>query len=126
MATILGIAFPFMAGSQAFPMPATDDDAIRASIIQIICTGKGERVMRPDFGCDAFSYVFENDSDDFRRVVERSVRSSLARWEPRISVNAVTVESGDAVTESGQILITIFYTIIYSQVSTSVAVVGGT
>jgi len=81
--------------------------------------------MRPDFGCDAFSFVFENNDDNFRRLVEREVRSSLAKWEPRIQVDAVTVESGDDITAPGQILITIYYTVIASQTAQAVALVGG-
>lgn len=125
MPTIYGIAFPFAAGTQSFPNPAFDQDAIQASVIQIITTGKGERIMRPDFGCNAFSFVFENDSDDFQRMVEREIRSSLARWEPRIRVNAVVVQSGDAITEPGQVLITIYYTVIATQQTQSVSVAGG-
>jgi phage baseplate assembly protein W len=125
MPTIFSIQFPFKAGTQAFPNPAFDDDAIMSSIIQIICTGKKSRVMRPDFGCDAFSFVFENNDDNFRRLVEREVRSSLAKWEPRIQVDAVTVESGDDITAPGQILITIYYTVIASQTAQAVALVGG-
>lgn len=96
-----------------------------SSVIQIITTGKNERIMRPTFGCDAFSFVFENDTDDFRRMVEREVRTSLAQFEPRIRVDAVTVESGDDITEPGQILITIYYTIIATQQPQAVSIVGG-
>lgn len=125
MPTIFSIAFPFRAGTQSFPNPAYDEDAIMSSVIQIITTGKNERIMRPTFGCDAFSFVFENDTDDFRRMVEREVRTSLAQFEPRIRVDAVTVESGDDITEPGQILITIYYTIIATQQPQAVSIVGG-
>jgi phage baseplate assembly protein W len=35
-----------------------DADKIRQSINIILSTAKGERVMRPDFGCDIHSFVF--------------------------------------------------------------------
>ena len=122
---IITIGFPFRKGSQAFPAPATDDDAIKASIIQIICTGRRERVMRPTFGCNALSYIFENDNDFFRRNVEREVRQALVRWEKRITVDSVTVEPGDEVTAPGQMLITIGYTNLATGKSASVTVAGG-
>lgn len=125
MATVLGIAFPFGAGLQSFPNPAYDDDAIKSSIIQIVSTGKRERIMRPAFGCDAFSFVFENDSDDYRRRVEREIRSSIARWEPRCVVNAVDVQPGNEITEPGQVIVTIYYTVIATRTSQAVAIAGG-
>lgn len=124
MASILSIAFPFRQGLVSFPDPATDEDAIRASVIQIVMTGKGERVMRPEFGCDVFSFVFENNDDVFQRRVEREIRSSLARWEPRIAVSSIETESGDDVTEPGQLIITIYYTIVASGVRDQVTVAG--
>lgn len=123
--TIRSIAFPFREGDLSFPNEATDKDAIKASLIQIVCTGRGDRVMRPDFGCNAFSYVFESDSNMFRTNVEREVRTALATWEPRISVDGVAVESGNEVTEPGQIIITIYYTIRASGLSDSVSMAGG-
>lgn len=123
MAAINSIAFPFQQGSQSFPNPATDDDAIRASIIQIVTTARGERVMRPDFGCNAFSYVFENNTDEFQRLVERDIRYSLTKWEPRIAVMQVTVQTDDDLAP-GQATITIFYTVIASGTNASVTVQG--
>lgn len=122
--TIRTFAFPFRKGEISFPQVATDEDAIKASVIQIITTTKGERIMRPDFGCNAFSYVFENNGSDFRINVEREVRQSLARWERRIRVDSVNISSND-ITEPGQILIEIFYTITATGQSSSAFVAGG-
>ena len=113
MPTILTFSFPFRSGNTSFPQQAeTDEDAIKSSLIQIVTTGKGERVMRRRFGCDAFAMVFENNNSIFRRMAEREVRSSIAEWEPRVRVNAVVIEAGDELTEPGQVRITIDYMII--------------
>ena len=71
--SIKGFFFPFGPGNAAFPAEAEEEDVIRASVIQILTTGYGERVMRPDFGCNAFSYVFENDNELLQVVIEREV-----------------------------------------------------
>lgn len=122
---IRSFAFPFRQGDLAFPKEATDSDAIRASVIQIVTTQRGERVMRPDFGCNAFSYVFENNSPEFRTNVEREIRQSLAKWEPRVRVDGVRISSND-ISEPGQILISIAYTITATGEFSSVTVAGGT
>lgn len=121
MSTIRSLAFPFQQGAASFPRAANDNEAIDASIIQILTTGKKERVMRPTFGCDAFALVFESDTDLFRLDVEREVRMSLTQWEPRISVDGVEV-SANPVTEPGQLLITVLYTNLLTGVAGAVTV----
>jgi hypothetical protein len=121
---IRSFAFPFRKGDLAFPKSATDTDAIKASVIQIITTMRGERVMRPDFGCNAFSYVFENNSDEFRSIAEREVRQALSRWEQRIRVDGVNISSDNDI-EPGQILIDISYTILSTGEVMTSTVAGG-
>jgi len=124
MVNIRSIAFPFRQGDTSFPKAVTDADAIRASVIQIVTTMRGERVMRPDFGCNAFAYVFESNSEGFRASAEREVRTSLAKWEDRIRVEAVIISSNE-VTEPGQILIDITYTIRATGQIATATVAGG-
>lgn len=123
MPSLFGIAFPFTVGSQTFPKSASDEDIIEASVIQIVTTAKGERVMRPGFGCNAFDLVFENDSEAFRGMVEQEIRQSIMLWEPRVRVDAVDVTSNEN-TEPGQRLITITYTIISSGLQNSTTIAG--
>jgi phage baseplate assembly protein W len=122
---IRSFAFPFRQGDLAFPKASFDTDAIKASVIQIVTTMRGERVMRPDFGCNAFSYVFESNSQEFRVNAEREIRSSLSKWERRIRVDAVSISSSD-ITEPGQILIDITYTILSTGEVSTTTVAGGT
>ena len=121
---IRSFAFPFRVGELSFPKSATDTDAIKASVIQIVTTMRGERVMRPDFGCNAFSYVFENNSQEFRVNAEREIRQSLSKWERRIRVDSVNISSDDIV-EPGQILIDISYTILSTGEVATTRVAGG-
>lgn len=121
---IRSIGFPFKKGDFSFPKAANDSDAIRSAVIQVITTARGERIMRPDFGCNAFDYVFEADSDGLRITIEREVRQSLSRWEPRVRVESVTVTS-DPVVEPGQLIINIVYTILATGEVGSVNVAGG-
>lgn len=109
----------------SFPKEASDTDAIKASVIQIVTTQRGERVMRPSFGCNAFNYVFENNSPDFRINAEREIRQAITAWEPRVRVDSVVITSDD-ISEPGQILITISYTITSTGEFESVTVAGGT
>jgi len=121
---IRSFAFPFRQGDLAFPKASYDADAIKASVIQIVTTMRGERVMRPDFGCNAFSYVFESNSEEFRVTAEREIRQALSKWERRVRVEGVSISSDD-ITEPGQVLIEITYTVLSTGEIETTTVAGG-
>ena len=72
------------------------DKSIRESIQIILETARGERVMRPDFGCGLHERVFAVNDSSTRGAVADDVRDALLRWEPRIEVLDVAVTSGGA------------------------------
>lgn len=90
----------------AFPVridPATGGIAvseyesdIRQSIQIILRTSRGERVMRPDFGCGIHDLVFEVVDVSTLTRVETSVREAMAKFEARIEVLSVFVDPRDA------------------------------
>jgi phage baseplate assembly protein W len=49
-------------------------------------TAKGERVMRPDFGCGIHDLVFAVGNASTIGRVNDEVRQALLYWEPRIEV----------------------------------------
>jgi len=67
------------------------ENDIRQSIYIILSTAKGERVMRPDFGCGIHSFVFQVINMTTKTLIEQSVREALERWEPRIILENVKV-----------------------------------
>ncbi|WP_396613699.1 GPW/gp25 family protein (plasmid) [Haloferax sp. S1W] len=84
----------------------TDDD-IRESIRIILGTAKGERVMRPEFGCDIHDHVYSSATPATLNVIETSVREALVRWEPRIDIEDVEAYTDEA--DPNKILINIDY-----------------
>ncbi|MEM1167738.1 MAG: GPW/gp25 family protein [Cyanobacteria bacterium P01_H01_bin.35] len=90
-------------------MVAKYEDAVRQSIGMILSTAKGERVMRPDFGCEIHDKVFSPNSSGTVGQIVSDVRSALIKWEPRIDVLDV-----DTIPDSSQpnvILIQVNYQI---------------
>lgn len=83
------------------------EDSVRQSILIILSTAKGERLMRPDFGCGLHELVFAINSSATRGMAEFQVREALQNWEPRIDVVDVqAVAGGD---RGEQLLIDIDY-----------------
>lgn len=68
------------------------EESVRQSIWLILGTAKGERVMRPDFGCGIYDLVFETNSASTTGRIEEEVRDSLLFFEPRIDVIEIQVQ----------------------------------
>lgn len=77
--------------------------------------------MRPDYGIDILDYIFESDSQSMRSGIEREVKSAVARWEPRVAIDGILVE-GNEKTEPGELLITVYYTILQTGTSSSITI----
>lgn len=68
---------------------------IEEAIRIILGTAKGERLMRPEFGCDIHDHVYSSASPATLNLIESSVHESLVRWEPRIDVEDVIARTDD-------------------------------
>lgn len=66
--------------------------SVRESIQVILSTRPGEQLMRPTFGGGLENLLGEPNTLTTRSRVHDIVRESLARWEPRITVDAVAVD----------------------------------
>jgi len=107
---------PFLGVGTGFPFaldPATGgvaraeyEESVRQAILVILGTAKGERVMRPDFGCGIHDLVFAPMSTATIGSITQAVNESLLRLEPRIDVTQVDVRPGDT---SNVLLIDIDY-----------------
>lgn len=89
-----GVAFPLRLDTHGALALSHGDASVQDAIAVILGTARGERPMRPEFGCGVHDLVF--DSVDALTVgrIEREVRVALDRWEPRIQVNDVRVHAG--------------------------------
>ncbi len=85
-----GIAFPFTMRDGRL-VEAAGEQSIHDSILLILRTARGERVMRPNFGGGISDLVFLENSTTTSTVVGETVRRTLIEFEPRIDVEDVRV-----------------------------------
>ncbi|MGE3960553.1 MAG: GPW/gp25 family protein [Dehalococcoidia bacterium] len=78
---------------------ASGTDELEAAMRFILLTALGERVMRPEFGCRAWDYLYEPMNPNTLGLIETAVEDALLRWEPRVTVDRV-VASEDATREA--------------------------
>jgi uncharacterized protein len=83
------------------------EDDIHQSIEIILSTGRGERVMRPDFGCGIHDLVYDVIDIAMITRVETEVRESLVKYEARIEVLRVAADPRQAA--EGMLLVEIEY-----------------
>lgn len=92
----------FLGRGWAFPIALEPDtgrvaevayeEDIRQSIRIILGTAKGERVMRPDFGCGIHDLVFAAVGTQLIARIKREVESALRTYEARIDVLGVEID----------------------------------
>jgi uncharacterized protein len=84
-----------------------DEESVRQAIVIILSTAKGERLMRPDFGCDLHELVFAVNDRATQAAAAFEIREALERWEPRIEL--LEVEATAAGDRGEVLLISIDY-----------------
>ncbi len=104
MVDFLGVSWRFPIEKEAETQPfamVRHEESIKQAIRIILYTAKGERVMRPDFGCGIHDLVFAPNNATTRGMAEYEVRESLRLWEPRIEVIDVKATASG---EDGEVL----------------------
>ena len=85
----------------------SDEEKIKESIMIILSTAKGERVMRPSFGCSIHDFVFSVINSSTITQIKSAVYDALIYWEPRIEV--LDVKTFDERVSEGILLIQVEY-----------------
>jgi uncharacterized protein len=88
-----GISFPVRLGADGRVALSAGPQNIREAIRVILLTEPGERLNLDDFGGGAGRFLFEPNTVATRRRIQERIEDALRRWEPRIGLEAVTVEA---------------------------------
>ena len=74
-------------------------ESVRQAVLLLLSTRSGERVMRPDYGCDLHKLVFSPNDDTTAGLAMHYVRQALERWEPRIVIERIDAGRDEAYPE---------------------------
>jgi phage baseplate assembly protein W len=88
----VGWGFPVKPDEKGALQRSEYEESIRQSIWTILGTAKGERMMRPEFGCGIYDLVFEINDVTTAGKVAQAVREALLAFEPRVDVWDVQVQ----------------------------------
>jgi phage baseplate assembly protein W len=85
----------------------TDVEAVKRSVRNIVLTNKYERPFKPNFGTSLRELLFELNTSRQLKKVQRRIKETLEKTEPRIMNVSVLLSNND----SNEVNITIIYDI---------------
>ena len=103
----VGWAFPVGVDARGRIALARQESDVEQAIRMILLTPKGQRVMRPEFGCQIHDLMFAPNDATTAGLARFYVEDALGMWEPRIDVEEVDVRADP--TDTARMLITIRY-----------------
>ena len=72
---------------------SSQQQKVKESILMILSTRPGERVMRPNFGCRLYKLAFHPNNTGTANLARHYVEEALATWEPRIILREIVVQN---------------------------------
>ncbi len=87
-----GMAFPPHVGPDGRVAWSQGEGNVRESVRIILMTELRERLRLPDFGGGLGLFLFEPNTVATRHQIKDRIGRALAQWEPRLKVEAVSVE----------------------------------
>jgi len=103
----VGWKYPVKVDERGDIARSSKEEDIQEAIQIILGTARGERIMRPDFGCGIHDLVFAPNNASTAGLARFCVEEALVRWEPRIDIESIEVQADPAQPEL--LLISISY-----------------
>ncbi len=86
-----GWAFPVDVDKRGRLAMARNETDVEQSIRMILLTPKGQRIMRPEFGCQIHELTFSTFNSTTMGLAVHYTEEALKMWEPRIRVLSVRI-----------------------------------
>jgi phage baseplate assembly protein W len=74
----------------------TGNESVRDVLWNILLTSPGERLMRPEFGAGLKKFIHQPNNETTRRLIAEQAMKAIQRWEPRIQVMDLRVNTSAA------------------------------
>jgi hypothetical protein len=108
-----GVAFPPHLDSTGQWAMSVGSQNVRESIQILLLTRLGERLMYPAYGSSLRTSLFAPNNAVTRKTIEDAIRTALKQWEPRISIDSITVVQDP--TNAQAAIATLQYTLVANQ-----------
>jgi len=77
----------------------TDEDAVKTALKNLLKTKNFERPFHPEIGTQIHSLMFENFTSAVKIAMERTIRESIEKFEPRVRLIDLVVNKAEDANE---------------------------
>lgn len=93
----ININYPFKNSVKGFYLDLTTDEnsAIKADLMHLILTRKGQRLYNPDFGTDLLRFIFEPNDDLTLGMIKEQITTVVKKYLPKLQINNIVVEKSN-------------------------------
>jgi Bacteriophage baseplate protein W len=102
-----GWSFPIAVDATGKVQYSESEQKVQESVLIILGTARGERVMRPDFGSRLHELVFAPINSSTKSLIAHYATEALVQWEARIDVLRVAVREERS--SEGKVLVDVEY-----------------
>lgn len=88
----IGINLP-LSGTSVFNSTYQSKDSIKANIVNLLLTGKGERLLNPNLGSPLRDFLFETITDSRLREIKASLSRILQVYFPDVNILSLDIYS---------------------------------
>lgn len=90
----ININYPFKNSPKGFflDLNADDNSAIKADLMHLILTRKGQRLYNPDFGTDLLRFIFQPEDGLTFSQIKEEITTVVKRYLPKLNITDVLVE----------------------------------
>ena len=119
----ININYPFRDSKKGFFLDLTENDsqAIKADLLHLILTRRGQRLYNPDFGTDLMRFIFEPNDALTEEGIKDEIRTVVKKFLPNLKLNEIIIAASQESEYAA--VVTISYTITDDVFSTSDIVV---
>jgi phage baseplate assembly protein W len=89
----INIDYPFKDSKDGFflNLNSEDNQAIKADLLHLILTRRGQRLYNPDFGTDLLRFIFEPNDELTLEGVKGEIRDVVKKFLPKLQLNEINI-----------------------------------
>ena len=93
----INIQFPFSDDPEGKFLEMNNDPkkAIKADLMHLLLTNKGERLYLPDFGTNLRKYIFEMNDEPSWGLIKDEINGAVKKYIPNLTIFKITTEPSD-------------------------------
>jgi len=90
----ININYPFKDSHKGFFLDLNSDDnaAIKADLMHLILTRKGQRLYLPDFGTDLLKFIFEPEDGMTLGDIKQEITNVVKKYLPKLNITNISVD----------------------------------